>query len=78
MLSEQYESHSKFIDVFMESLESETLTEDQKHKYEKAVDGAIKYVNNFIWLRYSPSLTATEAALYIKFGKIILFFTAFF
>ena len=48
MLSEQYESHSKFVDVIMEALESETLTEDEKHKFEKSVDGAIKYVNGFI------------------------------
>lgn len=47
MISEQYESHSKFIDVVMEALESETLTEDEKMKFDKSIDGAIKYVNGF-------------------------------
>ncbi len=51
MIAEQYGSHSKFVDVMMEALESEVLTDTERNKYEKAFDGALEYLyNNVNWI----------------------------
>lgn len=44
MIWEQYESHSKLVDVMMEALESENITDNEKQKYEKSLDKALKYL----------------------------------
>ena len=49
MIAEQYESHSKFVDVIMEALENESLTENERSKYEEAFDEALKYLNGVKW-----------------------------
>lgn len=45
MIREMYESHSKFVDVMMEALEAERLTDTERHKYERAFDGALAYLS---------------------------------
>lgn len=45
IITEQYESHSKFVDVMMEAIENESLTDKERHKYEAAFDGALQYLN---------------------------------
>ena len=52
MIAEQFESHSKMIDVIMEALEAETITDGEKANYEKAIDGALEYLSGSKWLIY--------------------------
>jgi hypothetical protein len=35
MITQSYESHSAFVDLMLDALEKEVMTDDQRHEYDK-------------------------------------------